>query len=337
MNANYDAMIAYSPYFDTRQTRYNGEAFVYTDLYGLPVGDPRATDNPDWLLRTSTGASVYIPWGCAVAGGCPQYAADVGNAEFKVDFTARIGDLLARGYEGVIIDDVNLLRRFSDVNGQDVTPINPRTGAPMLMSEWRVAVVALLERVRAEYPDARIMHNSIWYADSPALDNPNVGRQIAAADVIMMERGATDPGLTGGTGTYSYAKFIAFIDRVHRLGADVLLLDQSATTYDEQLFNVATALLTSNGRDYVSTETVAHIAPGSIWSGFDVDLGDALGGHSEQSGLWRRDFERGFVLVNGPESLTRTVQLNGTFLTAEGSAVTQITLGPRDAAILRRP
>jgi hypothetical protein len=340
LNADYDAMIAYSPFFDASVPRFANEEFVYTDLYGLHAnlaGDTTAADHPDWLLRTANGAAVYLPWGCGVPTGCPQYAADVGNPGFQAAFVERIGRLLSKGYTGVVIDDVNLIRRFGDINGNDINPINPRTGNPMQVSEWRVAVVALLERVRTTYPNARIMHNSIWFADTPTLNNVNVDRQIRAADVVMLERGANDAGLTGGTGSYSYSKFIAFIDRVHRLGADVLLLDQVATTDAQQMFNLATGLLVNNGNDFVSTQNIKWITPGSVWAGFDTDLGDALGAHTQQNGIWRRDFTDGIVVLNGPGTATQTVQLGGTFLTSGGQAVTSIVLGPRQAAILRRP
>jgi Hypothetical glycosyl hydrolase family 15 len=339
MNANYDGMIVYSPFFDSKVSRFTSDEFVYTDLYGLQVnvaGDTRAADNPGWILRTSTGAPVYLPWGCGVPTGCPQFAGDVGNASFQDAFVARIGALLAKGYTGVLIDDVNMIKRFGDVNGRDVTPINPRTGNPMQISEWRADVVKLLERVRTTYPNARIMHNSIWYADTPTLDNRNIDRQIAASDIIMLERGANDAGLTGGTGSYSYSKFIQFIDRVHRLGGNVLLLDQAATTDAQQLFNLATGLLVNDGNDYVSTQNISHIAPGSIWSGFQTDLGDALGAHSQQDGIWRREFTGGIVVLNGPASTTKTVQLGGRYRLPDGRIVTEIVLGSRQAAVLRR-
>ena len=340
INADYDGMIVYSPYFDSRLVNYDNESLVYTNMYGLQVnvaGDTRAADNPDWILRTPSGGSVYIPWGCGGASGCPQYAADVGNPGFRNDFVARIGNLLARGYSGVMIDDVNMVRRFGDVNGNVVYPINPRTGTTMLISEWRADMVSLLERVRTTYPTAKIMHNTIWYADTPTLDNVNIDRQITAADYIMLERGANDQGLTGGTGNYSYSRFLAFIDRVHRLGGNVLLLDQFATTSREQRFNLVTGLLINDGNDFVGTEDFDLLVPGSMWSGFDVDLGNARGARFEQNGVYRRDFDDGIVLLSGPANTTQTVQLGGPFLTEGGQTVTEVTLGARDSIILRRP
>ena len=340
MRRAFDAMVVYSPYFDERLELFDDpDTYAYIDLYGLKVDssrDTRAQDHPDWVLRTAEGDPVYIPWGCDVPEGCPQYAADVGDEGFRDDFVERVRGLVESGYPGVLIDDVNLAWRLSDVEGELVTPENPRTGRDLELAEWRLDVVTLLERLRDEFPDTSFMHNSIWYADTPDFDADLVDRQIATADVIMLERGATDEGLVAGDGPFGYATFVAFIDRVHDLGANVLLLDETATTERQQVFNLATALLVNDGDDLVSTEDYELMVPGRVWTGFSTDLGAALGGHEEADGLWAREFEDGVVLLNEPGRATRTVDLGGRFTTAEGEVVSRVRLEPREAVVLSR-
>lgn len=338
MRDSFDSMIVYSPYFDARLPMFE-DAYVYIDLYGLHVtGANRqiARTNPDFLLRTSTGDPVYIPWGCEGVAGCPQYAADVGSAEYQDHFVGRVRSLVDVGYENVLIDDVNLVWRLSDSTGERIEPVNPRTGKALTIAEWRSDVVVLLERLHDEFPDTRFMHNSIWFADSPDFDDEVIDRQIAAADVIMLERGANDRGLGGGDGQFGFASFIAFIDRVHDLGASVLLLDQSATTDREQTFNLATVLLVNQGADLVSTQDYELMQPGAVWPGFEVDLGQALGDVVEVDGVWRRDFERGIVVLNEPEATPRSVWLEGEFVTEQGEKVTRLQLDEREAVILYR-
>lgn len=335
MRATYDAMVVYAPYFDERVSLF-GREFGYENLYGLKPADDRTIAHPEWILRTGNGNPVYIPFGCGASGGCPQYAADIGNPGYQEEFLSVVGDLVDAGYHGLMVDDVNMLQRFSDRNGNWLWPINPRTGAEMTLAEWRASVAALLERVRTQYPDLRIMHNAIWYSDSPTFDDRDIDRQIGAADFIMLERGATDRGLTGGDGKYSYARFIEFIERVHERGANVLLLDETATNDREQMFNLATALLINDGHDLVSTEDPDRIAPGSVWPGFEIDLGDALGTYERDGAIWRRDFDDGIVVSHEPGGSTRTVALGGTFRTASGETVTQVVLRPREAAVLYR-
>lgn len=335
MTELYDWMVVYSPYFDERLQWYpNGLAYI--DLYAIykdSERDDRAEKHPEWVLKDSDGKRLFIDWGCE-DGTCPQWAADVGNPEFRSDFISRVDHLLARGYPGIVIDDVNLLWRISNSDGDTVTPIDPRTGDEMTLEAWRSYVVELVELVRDTFPEAKIMHNAIWYADSPAHTDELIRRQTAAADWIMLERGATDGGLEGGTDKYSLAAFMEFSDFAEAAGTGVLLLDEDANSVEEQVFNLAVYFLMSSGNDLVSTEDYPEIAPGSVWDGFLIDLGEALDVRSKWEGLWRRDFTGGVVLVNEPGAPARSISLEGNYTTIEGEPITTVDLGPREAVIL---
>lgn len=331
-------MVVYSPYFDQREPLFDN-TFVYIDLYGIKSHGDTAVileDHPEWILRTNDGDPVYIPWGCTGSGGCPQFAADVGNREYQESFVQRVGELVDVGYRGVLLDDVNLEWRLSDRQGVTTTPLNPRTGDALTLEEWRRDTADLVEFVRAEYPAIEIMHNSVWFADSPGLDDPDVDRQIAAADVIMLERGATDAGLTSGSGRFGFESFLRFIDRAHRLGGNVLLLDESATTEREQRFNLVAGLLANDGGDFVSTEDYNLMAPGALWPGFATDLGAANGQRTERDGVWRRDFDAGIVVLNEPDREARVIDLEGEFVTEDGRIVSEVRLEQREAVVLTR-
>jgi hypothetical protein len=64
-----------------------------------------------------------------------------------------------------------------------------------------------------------------------------------------------------------------------------------------------------------------------------------------QSGVWRRDFDKGIVLVNPKGNGAKTVTLGGTFkhlvgaqnaALNDGSSVTSVTLADRDGLVLMR-
>lgn len=338
MRSLYDWMVVFSPYFDSRLSWYpNGLAYI--DLYAIYTDtgkDQRSLEHPEWILKDGAGNNLYLDWGCS-GGTCPQYAADTGNAEFRQDFVNRVGALLAKGYPGVMIDDVNLLWRISNGNGDTVPPIDPRTGQEMTLGAWQKYTVELLEMVRKAHPKAKIMHNAIWYADAPGYSNSMVRRQTAAADWIMLERGATDGGLKGGDGKFSLGTFMRFSDFAHSVGTNLLFLDETADSIPEQTYNLAVYLLVNNGSDLVSTEEYGRIAPGSTWVGFTADLGDAVGPRYRWNGLWRRDFSRGVVLVNDPGAGNVTVSLGGSYRDLDGNAVGDLTLGSRTAAVLSSP
>ncbi len=336
MNSHYRSMIVWEPYWDSRLSSFS-DVTVYRDAYAIKVntdGDSRSVDHPDWVLRDAGGNPVYVPFACS--SGCPQFAADIGNQEFRDDWLAAVQDYVDSGYRGVFIDDVNYLWRFSDVNGGAISPIDPRTGEVLTLTDWQRYMTEFLEQVRSAFPELEIWHNVIWYADSPAFDNGLVDRQIRAADVVQLERGMNDRGLKSGTSRFGMQTFMAYIDRVHRNGADVALLDEIATNDQGQWYNIAGGLLVNTGNDLVTTEDWELISPTGLFPGYLTDLGHALGARHVVNGTIQREFTGGLVIMNEPRSDTVTVSLTDEWLSPTGAKVTSVTLGPAEAVVLRR-
>ena len=337
INEHYDRLRVYVPYWHSRLAEFD-QVFAYRVSYGMSVDpdkDTRPIEHPDWVLRDGDGDPTYIDFRCST--GCVRYAADIGNPEFIADTIAWAQDLRDRGYPGIMLDDVNFAWRISDEFGDPVYPIDPRTGEPLTLTTWQRYFAEFLEAIRAAVPDMEIMHNVIWYADAPTMDNPYVDRQIAAADYLQLERGANDKGLVGGDGKFSMGNFFAFVDRAHELGANVLLLDENAVDEVGQEYNLAAALLLNDGNDLVSTEDHDFIDPDNFWSGFDTDLGDALGPREVDGTITRRDFTGGLVLFNDPQAPTVTITLDSPMRNLAGDVVETVTLGSREAAILSTP
>jgi len=82
MSEHYYRMQTYSPYFDDRLGWYRN-AWAYKDAMAIKPGWSVYGDHPDWVLRDSSGNQLYVRWGCS-NGTCPQYAADIGNPDFRV-------------------------------------------------------------------------------------------------------------------------------------------------------------------------------------------------------------------------------------------------------------
>src|SRR5207244_5446572 len=59
--------------------------------------------------------------------------------------------------------------------------------------------------------------------DALPISQPQIARQIKAADYVNMERGFNDSGLTGGTGIWSVFAMMRFIDNVHSYGSHVII------------------------------------------------------------------------------------------------------------------
>src|SRR5579862_2883632 len=214
----------YSPYFDAKLALFRN-AFVYDDAYAIyNNGSGWAVTHPEWILRTKPGASapkVYINYGCS-GGTCPQYAADVSNPNFKSAWIENARLLVGKGYKGLMVDDVNLAFEFSD-GKSSVTPYDTNTHQLMTETGWENYMAQFMVQIRSAFPGIEIVHNSIWFAGGSDItsraSNPYVALEQSAADYINIERGATDSGLTGGTGFFSYRELLNFIDRAQQRGA----------------------------------------------------------------------------------------------------------------------
>jgi hypothetical protein len=324
-------MIVYSPYFDDKTGWYQ-RGWAYKDAYAIYRSSALASEHPEWILRDQAGRPLFIPFACA-QGVCPQYAGDISNPAFVRAWVAGAQAMLAHGYRGLFIDDVNMAFRVSDGQGNLTAPVNRATGQPMTYDAWRSYMARFTEQVRGALPQVEIVHNVNWPADTPARTaDPYIGQEIRAADYINIERGVNDAGLRGGIGPFSLRSLFAYIDAVHRLGRGVVL-DGNALEALGIEYSLASYFLISDGNDLVS----AHgMTPVHWFAGFDVNLGNAIGPRTMWKGVLRRDFSGGVSLASEPESGTHFLQLPTAMRTLDGRVVSSITLGPASGVVLKR-
>lgn len=339
---HFQRSVVFSPFFNSMTSWYPG-GLVYLDSYAVYNGGTNFDVNvqathPDWVLKDSSGNSLFIPWGCS-GGSCPQYAADVSNPayrQFWIDGAKRV--LAGGNYKGVFMDDVNFDWRVSDGWGNQVTPWDRNTNAPMTVENWRKYFAEFLEEVKQQLPNYEICHNSIWYAggDNGRDSDPYIHRQILASDDVYIEFGINDGGLTGGTGSWSVDAVLAYVERVNALGKSVVISGLAGGNASDKVgleFGVAGYLLVNNGKNYAGDPSMVA-DPNNWWPGFDVNLGTPTGSRYSWNGLQRRDFSGGMVLMNYPGNPTTTVSLPGPFRRADGSVVYSVTLGAKQGAIL---
>lgn len=323
-------MMQYSPYFDSKLAWYPG-GLVYFDLYAIYVGSNLAAEHPEWILRDASGNRLYIPWGCG-GGTCPQYAADVSNPAFRRWWLDEARRLLAKGYKGLWVDDVNMQFRVGNGNGVEVAPVDPNTLATMTWANWRRYIAEFVEQIRAEFPAVEILHNSIWFAGPSGIRDadPYIQRQIAAADYINVEGGVNDDGLTGGNGEWSLHAVLSYVDRLHAKGKGAIIDDFRNTAIGRE-YALACYFLIVTSRDGLGNQSMT---PDNWWSGYDTYMGPPTGQRTTWNGLLRRDFQGGIVLVNEPGAPARTVTLPGSFRRVDGTPVSTVTLNAREAAVL---
>src|SRR3954469_18425530 len=326
MRTKYWRIRAYSPYFDTRTAWYQ-RAWFYKDSYAIYPGENVPSD---FYLRDAQGRKLYIWFDCG-GGSCPQFAGDIGSPAYRAAWIADAKASYAHGYKGLFVDDVNMELRISDGNGNLQWPVDPRTGRTMTEADWRRYMAEFMEQIRSELPGAEIVHNSLWFdGDS----DPYIQRQLNAADLIEVERGVNDSGLRGGEGGVSLRTLLKFIDRRHAAGKGVIL-DASEPTSAGRLYGLAAFFEISSGRDALGNNPAG--TPDDWWSGYDTDLGEAVGPRYDlASGVMRRDFTGGSVLLNTPDEPTKTVNLGPGYKDLTGVERTSVTLGPASGAVLVR-
>ncbi|MBK7191548.1 MAG: ricin-type beta-trefoil lectin domain protein [Myxococcales bacterium] len=335
MRAHYWRMFAFSPYFDSRLA-WSSPAWVYKDSYAIyPTGDAATAvtlaNAAQFVLKDRAGNRLFIPYACG-GGTCSQYAADIGNPQFRALWIAQARAALAKGYRGLHVDDVNLDWRISNGAGAAVLPIDPRTGVEMTLANWRRYFAEFMEQVRTAFPGVEIVHNSLWWVSDA---DPFVARQLAAADLINIERGVNDSGITRGAGPFGFETLLAYVDRRHAAGTDVLYFAYG-TTRAQCEYNLASYFLTSSGGD--GTTCRYQESPGAWWAGYDVALGEPLGARVKlASGVMQREYRGGVALVNQPGSPSVTVTLARPYRTTTGALVSSVTLGPAAGAVLVIP
>lgn len=322
-------MTVWSPYFDEK-TRWYANGWFYQDAYAIYENSALASEHPEWILRDSAGNKLYIPWGCS-NGSCPQYAGDISNPAYRRYWIDEAQARLAHGYRGLFVDDVNMEEQTGNGEGQHVAPTDPTTGQPMSDATWRAYMAEFMAEIRAALPNAEIVHNVIWFANSDAgSSDPSIRREIESANYICLERGVNDSGLTGGNGQWSVNALFAFVDEVHALGRGIVLAG-SASDVPGMEYNLASYFLLSSGDDAVSA---SGQTPDNWWSGWNVNLGEATGGRRTWNNVLRRDFTGGMVLVNPPEARTQTISLPTPMQEISGNLVTSVTLGPASGVVL---
>ena len=331
LREHFDRMMEYSPYFD-KKLAVTPPAYAYFDAYGISTRSFPRGFNPDWILRDEGGTErKYIPYDCH-EGACPLYAADIGDPDYRRWWIAEAEKLVAKGYIGLWIDDVNLQFNVCDRDGQFSAPYDRRTKAAMTVEQWRRYMSDFMVEVREALPKAELLHNAIWFAgpkDTRDADECIV-RQIEAADFINLERGVNDPGLQDGTGAWSTSALLAYIDRAHSRGTHVVI-DDLSRNIEEREYALAAYLLISNGGDYIGNQ---NMTPGNWWRGYEVNLGRPLSERRLWQGLIRRDFDRGIVLMNAVSGARQTVILEKKFTSLNGNSTNSVSLPSRRGVIL---
>ena len=307
MRERYWRMRTYAPYFNAR-LGWAPNAWVTQHAYGLNASELAA--HPEWQLRDVYNAPLVIG---------SLAAADVGNADFRAWWISRAQSALAAGYKGVFIDDAFMDRRTFTSGGTLRSPKDPRTNLTMTEANWQKYMADFLVAVRAALPNTEIVHDVNWQKG----DTGNVLRGLQSADYVSV-----DGGFTIGVSGSSFATLAGWAEREQTRGGAVIF---EATTGGE--YDFASFLLVDNGASAIANDL--STTPAGFWPGYDRDLGQPVTARYQvTTGVWRRDFRRGLVVVNEPNRSSRVVTIPAGWQSLNGVPRTSVTLAGGEGIVL---
>jgi hypothetical protein len=342
MNNMFHDMCVFVPYFNSR-TSWFKKGLVYEDHSGMYTWDgiDWPGQHPDYLMYQDNGKPAYINWGCNGSDYCPQYEANVNNAGFQNYWISRARDHMNQGsYMGLWIDDVNLRTdAIKGDGGQSVTIVDPNRNRQVLQdNDWKRYFANFMVAVRNAFPSKTILHNALWFNDGPSgtPTNPDVIREIDAADILNVESGLNDGNLSN-SGDWSldamlkYGEFILSRPANGTTGVPKkVVYEANGTDPAGWMDSISKYYLISNGNVMLGDDSnyfVSHQL-GTHWSGLNTDLGAPTSNRKTLSnGLYRRDFQKGITLVNPPKAAPVTYTLPQKMnIVGGGGSVTSVTL-----------
>ena len=335
--AHYHRAEVHRPHADGYLPWFNG-GLVYFKSHA--VQNNADIPNQAWILKSASGVQARVKWSGGSCNFC-QAALDIGNPEVRTWLINRAKAAVAgpnnKAFKGLWVDDVNMTLGLASSSGQDLVPIDPRTGQPMTDANWQRYMAEWMEALRAALPTSvEIFHNAKYYWGTPTYTQ----RQVRAATGIHLEGGFSDYYLGKDPwvdSPYSVAALGRYIKMIHDQGRAVIM-DSGASSDRLRDYGLAAYFIFAGDQDMLSNWS--GNAPTDWWPGYDTDLGAALTATPTaptSSGLWRRDFANGIALMVQPTGLRQAVRLSRAMVDTSGrvyDANTDVWIEPRQAAVL---
>ncbi|HEU5213581.1 MAG TPA: putative glycoside hydrolase [Gaiellaceae bacterium] len=283
-------------------------------------------NHPDWFTTDPRGHRLeWTTWP-------GNWQMDVGSPGYQDQWAGNVlGELKAKGWDGVVIDDANVDER-PQLGGQAMSeyPTQP---------SYQAATRSFLANVGPKLMKAGFLVIPNIQAD-PVLANASLW-----ADWTRFTSGGTreywmkwGSGADGQYGEGGWADLMKVMETVEREGK-IFLTTTSAPASDVRSMRWGRASFLIGWNGGPSAFSFDPNAPVDPWSAaWTTDVGvpagpkRALGG-----GAYRRDYTLGTAIVNTSGQAARTLDLGRSYLTPEGTPVTQVTLQPLTGLVLRLP
>jgi hypothetical protein len=281
-----------------------------------------ASAHPGWLLRNRAGRPIQC------AGFGYLWAMNIGNRSFERAWADEVvGELKSGGWDGVFIDNVNPTIRYY-ANPAQVAQY-PTDGAYAAAMSNALSYIA--PRIHAA---GKLVMANIGSWPSYAATGM---RWLRYLDGAMDER-FTKFTPARGAGYRSPAEWrteLSLLENTQREHKWFIGIAQSSDNdVQAERFGWATMLLGARGRATFALQDDNEYGVETWFKDYEAHLGRALGpAHAQPSGVYRRRFAHGLVLVN-PTATTRTVKLGGRYSGDGLHRATQARMAPHTGLIL---
>lgn len=261
-------------------------------------GSDFATVNPhtDWFKTWNGKRDRQVRWN--------WYLMDIRNHGWRDYWASSTMDQMrAVGYDGVFADSVTVDVYYDSMLDN---PDPDFRGTAARTTGWTTALSAYLAHMRA----------TLNAAPEGFLYLPNLGGMITSWDDT--DYGAGDGGMCEGfAGAMALSDWRLQMNRVLALAreAKVVIAQHylnSPGDVQDRMFTLGCHLLTMGRRSYINTMGGSGGYGAFWWPEYGIDLGAPakdlpadVTAYRDATGLYRRDFAKGYVLVNpGPASVT---------------------------------
>ncbi len=311
----------------------NPDLTLLTYLNGAFSQVAEAPALPDsWFLLDSSGNRIlHKVFGTSLM--------DITNPEWKKYVAEKCVSFVARAAsDGCLLDDLgagNLTASFSS------DPIDPSTQLRYTTASWVAATSSLASYVKANVAGDVLVFSNGLNSGEAYFGPARTSRLALATDGSEAEgflRFDSTP-IDKFRAEDLWKKDVEMLVDAARTNRVVLALTKVwVTSTPEQSarwrrYAYSSFLLGTNGAHFFSfsdTEPGKGPGPDPIET---MQLGRAKSAYMKIDGVYRRDFERGVVLVN-PSTESVTVELEKAMRTLDGQLVASVTLGPHSGEIL---
>lgn len=291
-------------------------------------------EREDWFLHDSSGERVRVRMN-SYHGVRTRYAMNIAHPGWVKYLADKAVSFLKIGYDGIQLDNVE-----TDYSYRRIQVGRFMSALPVEMNEekWYESAVVMLKSVRetataAGFKDREIIFNHMR-AGEPDRAMEYLAQVDGANAESWLDRRAPPEGKWGWRSRVDLARRAAVAGKRTNLLCTASLLSR-----EEGLFTFASYLMAMENERNTFWYGRPYRVEDMPWFDFyETDLGRPRGEfHAVAgSGIYRRDFEKGIVLVN-PQDELQGAELGDDFWNDAFETIRTAYLGPKEGAILLRP